>query len=69
VLRKKKSNEIVSLNHTPPTGWELFSTLKTETTNSPETLITIVVGIICDNPENHDLTIHSRGIQPEDSFP
>jgi hypothetical protein len=27
------------------------------------------VGIICDNPENHDLTIHSRGIQPEDSFP
>jgi hypothetical protein len=70
VLRqKKKSNKIVSPNYTPPTGWELFSTLKTEATSSPETLITIVVGKICDNPENHNLTIHSRGIQPENSFP
>ena len=53
----------------PPTGWWLFSTLITEATSPLETLITTFGGTRCHNPENHNLTIHSRGIQQEDSFP
>lgn len=56
-------------SHFPPTGWWLFSTLTTGATSPPRNVYNHFRGTRCHNPENHNLTIHSRGIQREDSFP